>query len=303
MGCGILSEQDAEGTAASRGGHPVKADNMYLVADRQELSKRDLISLTVEAPQIARRIRPGQFVILRVNETGERVPLTVAYTDPHNGTITIIFQVVGKSTALLASLSAGDAIKDVCGPLGVAEPFESIGTVVGIGGGSGVAVLHHLLTGHREVGNRIVAIVGARQKDMLILEDEMRVLCDELIITTDDGSYGMHGRVTDALQTLVERPENIGQVLAVGPLVMMRAVTQMTRVYGLPTRVSLNPIMVDGTGMCGGCRCTVHGETRFACVDGPQFDGFAVDFDELIQRNQMYARDERVSLLDSVKAR
>jgi ferredoxin/flavodoxin---NADP+ reductase len=276
---------------------------VYLIADRQELSKRDLISLTVEAPQIARRIRPGQFVILRVNETGERVPLTVAYTDPHNGTITIIFQVVGKSTALLASLSAGDAIKDVCGPLGVAEPFEPIGTVVGIGGGSGVAVLHHLLTGHRAVGNRIVAIVGARQKDMLILVNEMRALCDELIVTTDDGSYGIHGRVTDALQTLVERPENIGQVLAVGPLVMMRAVTQMTRIYGLPTRVSLNPIMVDGTGMCGGCRCTVHGETNFACVDGPQFDGLAVDFDELIQRNQMYARDERVSLLDSVKAR
>jgi ferredoxin--NADP+ reductase len=276
---------------------------MYLIADRQELSKRDLISLTVEAPQIARRIRPGQFVILRVNETGERVPLTVAYTDPHNGTVTIIFQVVGKSTALLASLSAGDAIKDVCGPLGVAEPFEPIGTVVGIGGGSGVAVLHHLLTGHRAVGNRIVAIVGARQKDMLILENELRALCDELIVTTDDGSYGIHGRVTDALQTLVERPENIGQVLAVGPLVMMRAVTQMTRIYGLPTRVSLNPIMVDGTGMCGGCRCTVHGETSFACVDGPQFDGLAVDFDELIQRNQMYARDERVSLLDSVKAR
>ena len=275
---------------------------MYLIADRQELSKRDLISLTIEASRIARRIRPGQFVILRVNETGERVPLTVAYTDPGNGTITIIFQVVGKSTALLASLGVGDAVRDVCGPLGVAEPVQPIGTVVGIGGGSGIAVLHHLLMGHREVGNRIVAIVGARQKDMLILEGEMRALCDELIVTTDDGSYGMHGRVTDALQSVVERPASIGQVLAVGPLVMMRAVTQMTRIYGLPTRVSLNPIMVDGTGMCGGCRCTVHGETNFACVDGPQFDGLAVDFDELIQRNQMYAHDERVSLLDSVKA-
>lgn len=276
---------------------------MYLIADRQELSTRDLVSLTIEAPQIARKIQPGQFVVLRVNETGERVPLTVAYNNPSHGTITIIFQVVGKSTALLASLEAGDAIRDVCGPLGVAERFEKIGTIVGIGGGSGVAVLYHLLQGHRKVGNRIIGIIGAREKGMLILEDEMRTLCDELMITTDNGSYGMHGRVTDALRTLVERAEPIDQVLAVGPLVMMRAVTQMTKVYGIPTEVSLNPIMVDGTGMCGGCRCTVGGESKFACVDGPQFDAFKVDFDELIQRNQMYSRDERLSLLTSVKAR
>jgi len=276
---------------------------MYLIADRQELSTRDLVSLTIEAPQIARKIQPGQFVVLRVNETGERVPLTVAYNNPSHGTITIIFQVVGKSTALHASLEAGDAIRDVCGPLGVAERFEKIGTIVGIGGGSGVAVLYHLLQGHRKVGNRIIGIIGAREKGMLILEDEMRTLCDELMITTDNGSYGMHGRVTDALRTLVERAEPIDQVLAVGPLVMMRAVTQMTKVYGIPTEVSLNPIMVDGTGMGGGCRCTVGGESKFACVDGPQFDAFKVDFDELIQRNQMYSRDERLSLLTSVKAR
>ncbi|MEZ5125591.1 MAG: sulfide/dihydroorotate dehydrogenase-like FAD/NAD-binding protein [Thermoleophilia bacterium] len=276
---------------------------MYPVADRQELSKRDLISLTVEAPQIARRIRPGQFVVLRVHETGERIPLTVAHADPSHGTIRIIFQVVGKSTALLASLKVGDVIKDVCGPLGIAEEFTHVGTIVGVGGGSGIAVLYHLLTGHREAGNRIIGIIGAREKGMLILEDEMRTLCDELIATTDDGSYGMHGRVTDALRYLVERDEPIHQVIAVGPLVMMRAVTEMTRVYGLPTEVSLNPIMVDGTGMCGGCRCTVGGESKFACVDGPQFDAFKVDFDELIKRNQMYARDERISLLTSVKAR
>ena len=204
---------------------------------------------------------------------------------------------------MLASLGVGDAVKDVCGPLGRAETFEPIGTVVGIGGGSGIAVLHHLLTGHREVGNHIIGIVGARQRDMLILEDELENLCDELIVTTDDGSYGLHGRVTDALQALVERTERIDQVLAVGPLVMMRAVAAMTRIYGIPTQVSLNPVMVDGTGMCGGCRCTVGGETQFACVDGPQFDALKVDFDELIQRNQMYARDERISLLTSVKAR
>ena len=275
---------------------------MHMIVDRQELTKRDLISLTLEAPQLARKICPGQFVVLRVNETGERVPLTVAYRDAANGTVTIIFQVVGKSTAMLASLGVGEAIKDLCGPLGVPEQFEKIGTVVGIGGGSGIAVLHHLLTGHREVGNHIIGIVGARQKDLLILEDEMRALCDELIVATDDGSYGVHGKVTDPLTTLVERHERIDKVIAVGPLVMMRAVTQMTRIYGLPTEVSLNPIMVDGTGMCGGCRCTVGGETRFACVDGPHFDAFKVDFDELIQRNRMYGRDERISLLTSIKA-
>lgn len=275
---------------------------MYLIADRRVLSSRDLISLTIEAPQVSRKIRPGQFVVLRVHEAGERVPLTVAYCDPSHGTITIIFQVVGKSTALLGSLRIGDAVKDVCGPLGMPERFERVGTVVGIGGGSGIAVLHHLLLGHREIGNRIIGIVGARQKELLILEEEMRALCDELIVTTDDGSYGQHGRVTDALRGLVERPTAIDKVMAVGPLVMMRAVTDMTRIYELPTEVSLNPIMIDGTGMCGGCRCTVGGETKFACVDGPQFDAFKVDFDELIKRNQMYSRDERMSLLTSVKA-
>jgi len=276
---------------------------MHTILDRRELTKRDLISLTLEAPQIARKIRPGQFVVLRVNETGERVPLTVAYRDAANGTITIIFQVVGKSTAMLASLAVGDAIKDLCGPLGAAVNFEKVGTVVGIGGGSGIAVLYHLLTGHREVGNRLVAVLGARKKELLILESEMRALCDEVIVATDDGSYGMHGKVTDALKALVERQEQIDLVLAVGPLVMMRAVTEMTRIYGVPTEVSLNPIMVDGTGMCGGCRCTVGGESKFACVDGPHFDAFKVDFDELIRRNQMYSRDERVSLLTSIRAR
>jgi len=276
---------------------------MYSIADRQELTKRDMISLTIEAPLIARKIVPGQFVVVRVNETGERVPLTVAYRDAATGTITIVFQVVGKSTALLASLGVGDAIKDLCGPLGAPEQFQKVGTVVGIGGGSGIAVLHHLLSGHKEAGNRLIGIIGAREKDLLILEDEMRALCDELVVTTDDGSYGEHGLVTDALKALVERQERIDQVLAVGPLVMMRAVTEMTRIYGFPTEVSLNPIMVDGTGMCGGCRCTVGGETRFACVDGPHFDAFKVDFDELIQRNQMYGRDERTSLLTSIKVR
>ena len=276
---------------------------MYVIADRRELTRRDMISLTLEAPQVARTIVPGQFVVLRVNETGERVPLTVAYKDAAAGTITIIFQVVGKSTALLASLGVGDAVRDLCGPLGAPATFAKVGTVAGIGGGSGIAVLHHLLLGHKEAGNRLVGIIGARQRDLLILEQELRALCDELVVATDDGSYGVHGKVTDALKALVERQEHVDRVLAVGPLVMMRAVTAMTRIYGIPTEVSLNPIMVDGTGMCGGCRCSVGGETKFACVDGPHFDAFKVDFDELIQRNTMYGRDERTSMLMSIKAR
>jgi len=275
---------------------------MNTIVDRQELTKRDLISLTIEAPQIARKIRPGQFVVLRVNETGERVPLTVAYRDAANGTVTIIFQVVGKSTAMLASLGVGDAIKDLCGPLGVPEHIEKLGTVVGIGGGSGIAVLHHLLTGHRDAGNHIIGVVGARQKDLLILEDEMRGLCDELIVTTDDGSYGMHGKVTDALAALVERHEHIDRVIAVGPLIMMRAVTEMTRIYGLPTEVSLNPIMVDGTGMCGACRVSVAGKTRFVCVDGPEFDAHEIDYDEMIQRLNTYKKEEQISYEDYLKA-
>jgi ferredoxin--NADP+ reductase len=262
-----------------------------------------MVSLTLEAPEIARKIQPGQFVVIRVNEGGERIPLTVAHKDAANGTITIIIQIVGKSSALLASLRVGDAVKDLCGPLGVPAPITRVGTVVGIGGGSGIAVLYHVLSGHHAAGNRIIGIIGARERDLLIMEEEMRAICDELLVTTDDGGYGMHGKVTDALQSLVERQERIDRVIAVGPLVMMRAVTEMTRIYRLPTEVSLNPIMVDGTGMCGGCRCTVGGKTQFACVDGPHFDAFDVDFEELIQRGRMYERDERTSLLTSIKAR
>jgi len=275
---------------------------VHLILDRQELAKGNMVALTVEAPAIAAKIKPGQFVILRLNDTGERVPLTVAYRDPQHGTITIIFQILGKSTAMLGSLKIGDAIKDLVGPLGLADEFRKIGTIVGIGGGSGIAVLHHLLTGYAEAGNHLIGIIGAREKDFIILEDEMATLCDRLLITTDDGSYGAHGLVTDALKGLVEEQIDIHLVIAVGPVVMMRAVCQMTRLYKIPTLVSLNPIMVDGTGMCGACRVTVGGVTKFACVDGPHFDGHQVDFDELIQRNNMYTRDEKTSLLFSIRA-
>ncbi|MCX5974934.1 MAG: sulfide/dihydroorotate dehydrogenase-like FAD/NAD-binding protein [Coprothermobacterota bacterium] len=275
---------------------------MHLILDRQELAKGNMVALTVEAPAIAAKIKPGQFVILRLNDTGERVPLTVALRDPQHGTITIIFQVLGKSTAMLGSLKIGDAIKDLVGPLGLADEFRKIGTIVGIGGGSGIAVLHHLLTGYAEAGNHLIGVIGAREKDFIILEDEMTTLCDRLLITTDDGSYGAHGLVTDALKSLVEEQIEIHLVIAVGPVVMMRAICQMTRLYKIPTLVSLNPIMVDGTGMCGACRVTVGGVTKFACVDGPHFDGHQVDFDELIQRNNMYTRDEKTSLLFSIRA-
>jgi len=278
---------------------------MYPIIDRQELAKGTMVLITVEAPQIAAKIQPGQFVVLRVNETGERIPLTVAYKDLSHGTITIIFMIVGKSTALLGSLKTGDAIKDLVGPLGAVEEFTNVGTVVGIGGGSGVAVLHHLLQGYAAAGNKVIGIMGSREKDLLILEDEMKGLCQQLIVTTDDGSYGMHGLVTDALKTLVERekPEPIGLVVAVGPLVMMRSVCQQTKLYNLKTIVSLNPVMVDATGMCGACRVSAGGKTKFACVDGPHFDGHEVDFDELIHRNNMYVRDEKTSILHSIRVK
>lgn len=276
---------------------------MYTIVDRRELTKADMIKIVIEAPALTRKIKPGQFVVLRVNETGERVPLTVVSKDEIHGTITIIFQVVGKTTALLASLKVGDAIKDLVGPLGCGESFTNVGTVVGIGGGSGIAVLYHVMQGYAEAGNTLIGIVGAREKALLILEEEMAAVCQRLLVTTDDGSYGMHGLVTDALAKLVEEQVHIDQVFAVGPLIMMRAVCEMTKLYGIRTLVSLNPIMVDGTGMCGACRVSVGGETKFACVDGPHFDGHKVDFDELIQRNAMYARDERMSLLTSIRAR
>ena len=276
---------------------------MYSIADRQELTKRDMISLTIEAPAIARKIVPGQFVVVRVNETGERVPLTVAYRDAATGTITIIFQVVGKSTALLASLGVGDAIKDLCGPLGAPEHFEKVGTVVGIGGGSGIAVLHHLLDrppGGRQPPHRHHRRAregppdpGGRDARALRRADRHHRRRQLRGCTAWSPTRSRRWSSARSAST---------RSLAVGPLVMMRAVTEMTRIYGIPTEVSLNPIMVDGTGMCGGCRCTVGGKTKFACVDGPHFDAFEVDFDELIQRNQMYGRDERTSLLTSIKA-
>lgn len=274
---------------------------MFEIVRKQEMAKGTIIRFDISAPKIAKKIQPGQFVILRVNETGERIPLTVADKDSFAGIITVIFQVVGKTTALMRSLNTGDIIKDVVGPLGRAADVEKIGTVVMVGGGTGVAILHHVAKAYHEAGNYVIGIIGAQNKDMLILENEMRGFCDELVITTDDGSYGKQGFVTGPLRTFLNERHDIKLVYSIGPIVMMKNVTKLTKEFNVPTLVSLNPVMIDGTGMCGGCRVKIGDKTKFACVDGPDFDGHNVDFDELENRNSIYLKDEKDSLLFSIR--
>ena len=245
----------------------------------------------VYCPEIARAVKPGQFVVLRVDDYAERIPLTVADYDTDLGLITVIFQTVGASTKKMAALKTGDIVMDVVGPLGRKSEIEEFGTVVTIGGGIGVAPVYPIARALKEAGNKLISIIGARTKDLLILEDEMTAISDEIIVTTDDGSYGLHGFVTDALRQLTERGKKIDRVIAIGPVVMMRAVANATR-GTIPTIVSLNSTMVDGTGMCGCCRVDIGGETKFACVDGPEFDAHQVDFEELLRRQGMYAREE-----------
>jgi ferredoxin/flavodoxin---NADP+ reductase len=251
---------------------------------------------TISAPRVARKQRPGQFVILRIHEAGERIPLTIKSSDPASGTITIVVQAVGKTTHLLNSLEAGDAILDLVGPLGKSSEVELYGNVVVIGGGVGTAIALPTAAALKRAGNRVISILGARTREMLILTDEVRAVSDELIVTTDDGSDGMAGLVTDALQSVIDRGTPVDMVLAIGPVPMMRAVAEATRSRRIRTVVSLNSIMVDGTGMCGGCRVIVGGSSLFACVDGPEFDAHQVDFDVLAQRNSMYREAERESL-------
>jgi ferredoxin--NADP+ reductase len=250
----------------------------------------------IEADHIARRGHAGQFVILRVSEPGERIPLTIAHRDPDAGTITIVVQEVGKTTRDLNRLRAGDEILDLAGPLGKATEIPAAKTVVCVGGGIGNAVVWPQVQALKEAGNTVVAILGARTRELLILEDEIRALADEVIVTTDDGSYGRKGMVTHALQDLIDSGRAIDEVICIGPVVMMKFVCKTTAPYGIPTLASLNPIMVDGTGMCGACRVTVGGETRFACVEGPEFDGHRVDFDELMQRLAYYRPEEKSAL-------
>lgn len=265
---------------------------MYKIIKKQELSPGVKI-FDVLAPRIAKKALPGQFIILRVNEDGERIPLTIADFNREQGTITIIFQEVGVSTKLLGSLNEGEDILDFVGPLGTATHIEKIGTVVCIGGGIGVAPVYPIARAFKEAGNKVISIIGARSKDILILEDEMNAVSAELYITTDDGSKGQKGFVTDKLKELIDGGENISLVMAIGPVVMMRSVAETTRPYGIKTMVSLNPIMVDGTGMCGGCRVKVGNESKFACVDGPEFDAHEVDFKGLMSRQRIYVDQEK----------
>jgi len=265
---------------------------MFKIVRRQEMTGGTVILNEIEAPLIAKKARPGQFVILKANENGERIPLTMADSDPEKGTITIIYMVVGKSTALFRDLQVGDSYQDVIGPLGKATHLEKVGKVICVGGGTGVAVLHPITRALKEIGNDVTCIIGARTKDLLILEDEMKKASHDLRVCTDDGTYGHHGFVTQVMQEVLDAG-GVKMVVAIGPVPMMKAVSKITKDYNVPTMVSLNPIMVDGTGMCGGCRVTIGGETKFACVDGPEFDGHQVDFDELMMRLQAYQEDER----------
>ncbi|MEO0145580.1 MAG: sulfide/dihydroorotate dehydrogenase-like FAD/NAD-binding protein [candidate division WOR-3 bacterium] len=263
---------------------------------RKEILAPQIKLMEIEAPYVARAAKPGQFIVLRIHEQGERIPITIGKADKEKGTLTIAFQEVGKTTYHLGTLEAGDEILDVVGPLGRASEIELFGTVVAVGGGIGVPLLYPIVKALKEVGNRIIMIEGARTAELLVLEDWFRPIVDELRITTDDGSRGRKGFVSDELRDILESGEKIDRVIAVGPAIMMKVVSDLTRPYGIPTIVSLNSIMVDGTGMCGACRVEVDGKTKFACVDGPEMDGHKVDFDLLMKRLDAYKAMEKESL-------
>lgn len=250
----------------------------------------------ITAPEIARKRKPGQFIVLRINEEGERIPLTIADADPHAGTITLIFQELGKSTEQLGKLKAGDAISDLIGPLGVPTHIEKLGTVVCVGGGIGIAPVYPIAKALREAGNTVISIIGARTKNLLILEEEMAKVSHSLKVSTDDGTYGYHGFVSDILQNIIDEGTTINLAVAIGPVPMMRVICNVTRNKKIKTVVSLNPIMVDATGMCGACRVTVGGRTRFVCVDGPEFNGHEVNFAELVKRQRAYLEQEKQAL-------
>jgi ferredoxin/flavodoxin---NADP+ reductase len=251
--------------------------------------------MVVEAEYVAKHRNAGQFIILRIDEQGERIPLTIAEADPVRGTISLYYQVVGKTTGQMSRLKAGGEIRDIAGPLGHPTEIKKYGTAVCVGGGIGIAPVYPIATAMKEIGNRVINIIGARSKNILIMEDELRKAGNDIIVCTDDGSYGRKAFVTEALRDVMDR-EKVDIVVAIGPVPMMKAVSAMTKERGIRTMVSLNSIMIDGTGMCGGCRVTVNGERRFTCVDGPEFDGHLVDFDELTARLGTYRDDEGASM-------
>ena len=266
----------------------------YKIVKKADLNSQ-IYLMEIEAPLVARKAAPGQFVILRIDEKGERVPFTIADFDKEKGTVTVIIQAVGKTTRDLSKLNEGDTILDFAGPLGIPTPLEGLKKVAVIGGGLGTAIAYPQAKKLKELGAEVTAISGFRSKEYIILEDEMNAVSDKLIITTDDGSNGLQGFVTDRLREELESGEKYDEVIAIGPLVMMRAVCNLTMEFGIPTTVSMNPVMIDGTGMCGGCRVIVGGETKFACVDGPDFDGHKIDWDAAIKRQQMFKAYEKRS--------
>ena len=268
---------------------------MYKIVKKEKMAHDSICLNEIEAPQIAKKAKPGQFVILIVDDTGERVPLTMADVNKEKGTITIIYMIVGKSTKTFSLLEVGDSYKDIVGPLGQPTHIEKRGTVVCVGGGTGTAVLHPITRGMYEAGNHVISIIGARSKDYIILEEQMLKVSHEVRICTDDGSRGRHGFVTDELKEILQT-QDVAEVVAIGPVPMMKFVSLLTKEFNVPTTVSLNPIMIDGTGMCGGCRVTIGGKTKFACVDGPEFDGHQVDFDGLMRRLGAYKTEEEKSL-------
>lgn len=270
---------------------------MYQIVKKRVLVPDIMILFEVKAPLVAASCQAGQFVLLRKDEVGERIPLTIADFDRDNGTITVIFQVVGKSTALMATMEEGDYLSDFAGPLGKPSHIEKFGRVVMIGGGVGVAPIHPIAREMKLAGNEVISILGARSHELLILEEEMKKVSSQVIVTTDDGSYGRKGLVTEVLATIMNSSK-VDLVVAIGPLVMMQAVCEGTRAQGIPTVVSMNPIMVDGTGMCGACRIEVGADTKFACVDGPEFDGHQVNWTLARQRSLMFVEEEKQAMLN-----
>ncbi len=263
----------------------------YKILKREELNSQ-VIRMDIESPPVARKAQAGQFIILRVDEFGERIPLTVADTDPERGSVTIIFQTVGKTTMKLAGKREGETIEDFVGPLGRPTETEGLKKVAVVGGGVGCAIAYPVAKKLSSLGCTVHSIVGFRSRDLVILEKEFRAVSDRFVLTSDDGTAGEKGLVTDALKRLIEAGQAYDEVIAIGPLIMMKFVARLTKEYGIKTVVSMNPIMIDGTGMCGGCRLSVGGETKFACVDGPDFDGHLVDFDEAMARNAAYKETE-----------
>ena len=266
---------------------------MYKIIEKEILSE-NVAKFIIESPLIAKRREAGQFVIIKIQDKGERIPLTIADADPEKGTITLIVQKVGTSSHRLFNLAAGDSLLDVVGPLGQATHIEKVGTVIAAGGGVGIAPLYPIAKALKAAGNRLITILAARSKDLIILEDDMRAFADELVIMTDDGSHGKKGLVTDGIKEVI-KAEKVDEVVAIGPAVMMKFVALLTKEHNIPTIASLNTIMVDGTGMCGACRVSVGGKTKFVCVDGPEFDAHQVDFNEMLSRLSAYKQQEELS--------